>query len=75
MSIPLYFTRQIKNGSWRLYKLQGQSLISWRGDNDKITTVRDEGNQICNFDSHEEASEYCCQKFGTKALHVTDVET
>lgn len=45
-----------KSLKWRIRKVESQSLMSWRGDNDKITTVRDFDNKPFEFKTEEEAN-------------------
>lgn len=50
-----YEPYQLKSGKWRIRKVESQSLMSWRGDNDKVTVVRDFENCPFNFDTEDQA--------------------
>lgn len=68
------FTKQLKNRKWRLYKNQSQSITSWRGDNDKITVVREERcsqnnyGEILTFNTKEDAQKYSREVLNTLAF-------
>ena len=71
----LYFTKQLKNGKWRLYQIQQQSIMCWRGSNDKTTAVRTETGKIVQSDNREDLVKYCQERFNYTALQESEVDS
>lgn len=71
--MPIYYTKQLKNGKWRLYKVVSRAITSWRGDNDKTTVVRDESGNIIQHDFRHTLVEYCKEKFGSTPFQESEM--
>lgn len=71
--IPLYFTKQTKRGKWRLYKIESQAIMDWRGSNDKTTVVRYPSGGIIEHDFRHTLVEYCKETFKQVPLQESEV--
>lgn len=70
MEVALYIWRRTKRGQYRLYSCVSQAVTAWKGSNDKITVVREDGflgRQILEWGTLEELQVYCKEKFNTSA--------
>jgi hypothetical protein len=72
MDNNFYEFKKMKNGKYRLYCNIQQALIAWRGLNIKREVVRDQNNNILNFNTIEELQKFCQEKFGQKAFKWSD---
>jgi hypothetical protein len=57
MSQTIY-ARRMSSGRWRLYEVEDQALMHWRGPNAIARVVRDLDGEIVNFATIEEAERW-----------------